>query len=260
MDYLAESENTLKLALDVTSTESVDGAVAAALAKWGRLDVVVNNAGYTLQGDTENANEEDARRVVETDYWGTVRVTKHAMRILREENGKAGAGGRQGGVIMNVTSMGGRLAFPGNAFYHSSKFAVEGFTEAVSKEVRPAWDMHFCLVEPGGVKTNYATSSLQAIPVHPAYAAPDMPTRVLEAYIASPEMTQNWADPAAIAAAMYEVVARGQVIPLRLPLGPDAWGMLKAEVAKIDEALEETKEIAHRVGNKGQLESIDFLR
>ena len=241
----------------MTSTESVDAAIAAALAKWGRLDVVVNNAGYTLQGDTENAPEEDARRVVETDYWGTVRVTKHAMRILREENAKTGP---QGGVIMNVTSMGGRIAFPGNAFYHSSKFAVEGFTEAVSKEVSPAWNMHFCLVEPGGTKTNYATSSMQAIPVHPAYAAPDMPTRMIEAYIASPEMTKNWSEPAAIAAAMYEVVARGQVVPLRLPLGPDAWGMLKAEVAKIDAALEETKEIAHRAGQKGQLESIAFLR
>lgn len=112
--------------------------MAAALSRFGRLDVVVNNAGYNLFGDAENAEEEDARRCVETDFWGAVRVTRHAMRVMREVN--PGAGGQMGGVVMNVSSMGGRIAFPGNAFYHASKFAMEGWTEAVSKEVRPEWN------------------------------------------------------------------------------------------------------------------------
>jgi short-subunit dehydrogenase len=99
--------------------------------------VVVNNAGYTLRGDAENANDEDSHKCVETNFWGMVRVTKHALRIFREENPKTG---QQGGVILNVSSMGGRVAFPGNAFYHASKFAMEGFTEAVQKEVRPDWN------------------------------------------------------------------------------------------------------------------------
>lgn len=106
--------------------------------------MVVNNAGYTLFGDAENASEEDARKVVETDFWGMARVTQHALRILREENPKTG---QQGGVVLNVSSMGGRLAFPGNAFYHASKFAMEGFTEAVSKEVRPEWNSKLLLTK-----------------------------------------------------------------------------------------------------------------
>jgi NAD(P)-dependent dehydrogenase (short-subunit alcohol dehydrogenase family) len=125
------------LTLDVASVESVDAAIVAALARFGRLDAVVNNAGHGMQGDTENAPEEDARRLLDTNYWGTVRVTKHAVRVMREENPKTGA---QGGVIINVTSMGGRIAFPGNAYYHSSKFAVEGFTESLNKELRPEWN------------------------------------------------------------------------------------------------------------------------
>ncbi|KAH8899761.1 short-chain dehydrogenase/reductase-like protein SDR [Thozetella sp. PMI_491] len=256
LDYLPSSDNILKLPLDVTSTESVDAAIAAALAKWGRLDVVVNNAGYTLQGDTENAAEEDTRRIVETDFWGTVRVTKHAMRVLREENPKTG---QQGGVVMNVTSLGGRVAFPGNAFYHSSKFAVEGFTESVSREVRPDWGINFCLIEPGGTKTNYATSSMKTIPVHPAYAAPDMPTRMLEAYIDDPEMQKQWASPYAVAAAMYGVVARGEVVPLRVPLGPDVWGVLKADVSEADKALDEIKETSFSVSEIKDAELVTFL-
>jgi NAD(P)-dependent dehydrogenase (short-subunit alcohol dehydrogenase family) len=123
----------------VTSQSSVDAALAAALSRFGRVDVFVNNAGYTLYGDAENASDDDARLCVETDFWGMVRVvTRHALRILREENPKNE--GQSGGVVMNVSSMGGRIGFPGNAFYHASKFAMEGFTEALSKEVRPEWN------------------------------------------------------------------------------------------------------------------------
>jgi NAD(P)-dependent dehydrogenase (short-subunit alcohol dehydrogenase family) len=143
LSYLPDStQNILKLSLDVTSQPSVDAAVAAALSRFGRVDVFVNNAGYTLSGDTENADDEEARRCVETDFWGMVRLTKHALRVLREENAK-GNDGQRGGVVMNVSSMGGRMAYAGNAFYHASKFAMEGFTEAVSKEVRPEWNSEF---------------------------------------------------------------------------------------------------------------------
>jgi NAD(P)-dependent dehydrogenase (short-subunit alcohol dehydrogenase family) len=126
----------LKLALDVVSQASVDAAVAAALEAFGRLDVVVNNAGYGLQGDTENATEAQERREMETLFWGTVRITKHAMRVMREH---------RGGLVMNVTSVGGFLGLPGNAFYHAGKFAIEGFTESVAREVRPEWNSECCL-------------------------------------------------------------------------------------------------------------------
>ncbi|KAB5545879.1 short-chain dehydrogenase [Coniochaeta sp. 2T2.1] len=259
LSYLPDSHpNVLKLSLDVTSQPSVDAAISATFAKFGRLDVFVNNAGYTLYGDAENASEEDSRRVVETDFWGMVRVTKHALRILREENPKTG---QQGGLIMNVSSMGGRIGFPGNAFYHASKFAMEGFTEAVQKEVRPEWNIHFCLVEPGGVQTNYATTSTQKIAVHPAYAAEDTPARVLERYIDNPEYRKTWAKAEEVVEAMYKIAdAKGNKVPLRVPLGPDAWGMMKAEFGRMEEELEAVKPISTAVGHKDQLESIEFLK
>lgn len=132
-----DNPGVLKLALDVSFKESVDAAVALALGKFGRLDVCVNNAGYSLYGDAENCPEDMMHEVMETNFWGTVRVTQQALRIMREENPKTG---QQGGVIFNVTSMGGRIAVPGNSFYHASKWAVEGFSEAVSKEVKPDWN------------------------------------------------------------------------------------------------------------------------
>jgi NAD(P)-dependent dehydrogenase (short-subunit alcohol dehydrogenase family) len=135
---LPSTPNLLKLALDVTSQASVDAAVATALQTFGRLDVVVNNAGYGLQGDTENATEEQERRQMETLFWGTARITKHAMRVMRENGG---------GLVMNVTSVGGFAGLPGNALYHAGKFAVEGFTESVAKEVRPEWNSEYSLSE-----------------------------------------------------------------------------------------------------------------
>jgi NAD(P)-dependent dehydrogenase (short-subunit alcohol dehydrogenase family) len=256
--YLSDDDvNVLKLIVDVTSRQSIDEAVATALKTFGRLDVVVNNAGYALRGDTENATEDAARRLVDTMFWGTVHLTRHAMRVMREVNPQSGA---QGGVVLNVSSMGGRIAYPGHAFYHAAKFAVEGFTESVSKEVRPEWNIHFCLIEPGGVKTDYATRSAMSIEPHPAYAAPDTPTRLIEGYLRDPEASKNWANVDNVTKAMYKIVADGNEIPLRVPLGPDAWGMLKFENEKNGKMLDEWKSFSTSVGEEGQLESINFLR
>lgn len=137
LSSLPEGPNVLKLSLDVTSKASIDAATKAALAKFGRLDVVVNNAGYGLYGDTESTTDEQARKQLDTNFWGAVDITKEAMRIMREENPKTGP---QGGVVVQISSLGGRVGFAGGAFYHASKFALEGFTEAVAKEVHPDWN------------------------------------------------------------------------------------------------------------------------
>ncbi|KAK0641723.1 short-chain dehydrogenase/reductase-like protein SDR [Cercophora newfieldiana] len=252
LSYLPNnSPNVLKLSLDVSSPTSIDAAVATALSRFHRLDVVVNNAGYAIYGDTENASLDTAHKLMETNFWGTVGLTTHAMRIMREQR-------PQGGVVMNVTSQGGRTAYQGHAFYHASKFAVEGFTESVSKEVLPKWNIHFCLIEPGGVKTGYVDKGMVMIPNHPAYGD-DSPTRVLERYIKDPEMSKSWADAGKVAETMWEVVNEGGDIPLRVPLGPDAWAGLMAENEQQRKELEAGKERAIKVGNAGQAESIAFL-
>lgn len=234
--------------LDVTSEESIDAAVNAAVSKFGRIDVLVNNAGYALQGDTESAlqpeGETQARKVVETNFWGTARLSLQAIRVFRDENPKTG---QQGGVVLNVTSLGGFAGFPGTAFYHAGKFAVEGFTESISKEVRPEWNIHFCLIEPGGTSTRFTSAgSMDWLSPHAAYAAADSPSRIIEGYIKSPDMQKTWTPAHRIAAAMYQVVSHSnhKPLPMRLPLTEGAWQVVKAEVAAVDKELEEVKELS----------------
>jgi NAD(P)-dependent dehydrogenase (short-subunit alcohol dehydrogenase family) len=143
LSYLPEANpNVLKLALDVTSAASVDAAFAAAEKHFGQdfhLDVVVNNAGYSLSGDTEAATEEEMHQEIETLFFGTVRVTMRAVENMRQ------AKDHRGGLIFNISSLAGICGFPGHAFYHAGKFAVEGWSESVAREMHPDWNSKFPL-------------------------------------------------------------------------------------------------------------------
>lgn len=164
--------------------------------------------------------------------------------------------GQQGGVVLNVTSMGGRAAFPGNAFYHASKFAVEGFTESVAREVKPGWGIHFCCVEPGGVRTDFSGRSTVRIEQHEAYGGPDSVTRRLEKLVEDEEVQRTWASAEGVANKMWELVEGGRV-PLRVPLGGDAWGVLKGVYEREGRELDEWRGFSESVG--GSLEGIKFL-
>ncbi|KAI1204848.1 NAD(P)-binding protein [Annulohypoxylon truncatum] len=259
LSYIPDGPGTLKLALDVTSKPAIESAISKALTKFGRIDVLVNNAGYELFGDTEASTDEEAHLEMDTNFWGTINAAKAVLGIMRDENPKNG--GQQGGVIINVTSMGGFMGFPGGAFYHASKFAVEGWTESVAKELPVEWNIHLCILEPGGTETNFATSSLREISKkHPAYANPSYPTNALLAFIRNAENRKLWASPDAIAAAAYKLVSGGKRIPIRVPLGADAFGMATQELENIKKDMEEFKEISLGVGDPKQFESITFLK
>ena len=123
--------------MDVTSATSVDNAFKAAAAHFGdnyHIDVVVNNAGYSLSGDTEAATEEQTHQEIETLFFGTARVTMQAVKVMRQEKD------HRGGLIFNISSLAGVCAFPGHAYYHAGKFAVEGWTESVAREMHPDWN------------------------------------------------------------------------------------------------------------------------
>ncbi|KAL8993733.1 MAG: hypothetical protein Q9169_006130 [Polycauliona sp. 2 TL-2023] len=255
---IPDSDRVLKLELDVTSVPSIDAALLTTLEKFGRIDVAVNNAGYTLVGDTESAEVGESRAVFDTNFWGMVDVSKKTLGIFRDENPKTG---QQGGVIVNMSSLGGWSGFPGQAFYHASKFAVEGWTESVAKELPASWNIHLTNIEPGGVKTNYATSSLKTTAKrHPAYSDPSAPTNQLLGYKQSAQGRSKWAEPSAIAAAIYHILSRGSRIPIRVPLGADSWGMISRDLEDIKKDLEELKEVSLGVGDKEQLETIGFLK
>jgi len=150
---LASLSGVIVLPLDVTSTESVESAVAAVVARFGRLDAVVNNAGYAVDGVFEGADDATILRQFETNVFGLMRVTRAAIPVMR----------RQGsGTLVQVSSMGGRVTFPLYSIYHATKWAVEGFSESLAFELRP-FGIRMRLVEPGAIRTDFYGRSREPI-------------------------------------------------------------------------------------------------
>lgn len=146
------------LPMDVTDDVSVAAAVAAAMRRFDAIDAVVNNAGYALMGPVEALSPDQLRRQFETNLLGLAAVTRHVLPHMRS---------RKAGVIVNISSIGGRMAFPFAAAYHASKFAVEGLSEAMRFELRDH-GVRVKLVEPGGIRTNFITRGIEWA-THPAY-------------------------------------------------------------------------------------------
>ena len=143
-----------------------------------------------------------------------------------------------------------------------SKFALEGATEAIAKEMHPDWNIKFLLLEPGGIKTEYAGASMVYTDRHPAYAGPESATSQLLAYLSNPDATANWGEAASVARVLVDAVSRQgeKPLPLRLPVGSDAYAMIVAENENITKELAEWKSEIESISSQEQVESIDFLR
>jgi len=153
---------TITLPLDVTRPAQVATAVRETLSRFGAIDVLVNNAGYGYRGAVEEASEADIRDLFETNFFGVVAMTRAVLPGMRA---------RRSGAILNISSVGGRMAQPGSGYYSATKFAVEGMSDALRKEVRPL-GLHVMVVEPGGFRTDFAGRSLrQSAETIDAYAA-----------------------------------------------------------------------------------------
>ncbi|PSN69959.1 retinol dehydrogenase 8 [Corynespora cassiicola Philippines] len=264
LSALPPSPRLLTIPLDVTSPASIESALSSAIEAFSRIDVLVNNAGYAITADTETAPPPAARGILETNFWGAAHLSQRILPIFRDQNPESG---QRGGLVLQITSLGGRHGFPGNAFYHASKFALEGFSESVAKEMHPEWNVHFCCVEPGGVKTRWAETALgggvglESGDRHPAYRDPDMPINQMLRYKKNPEAMKHWADTGLVVRGLWEVVSGGHV-PFRLPLGADSWGMQKRGHELELERLDRVKGVAVGVSGDGaeeQLKSIEFL-
>jgi NAD(P)-dependent dehydrogenase (short-subunit alcohol dehydrogenase family) len=150
-DLVAEhGDAVLPIELDVTDRGAVFAAVRNVHDHFGRLDVVVNNAGYGVSGAIEELSEEQARRQLEVNLFGALWVTQAALPILREQGS---------GWIVQVSSIGGLAAFPLTGIYHASKWALEGFSETLRQEVEP-FGIKVLMVEPSGFRTDWAGSSM----------------------------------------------------------------------------------------------------
>lgn len=136
--------------LDVTNKDSIQAAVKAATEQFGQIDVLVNNAGFGTLGALEAAPDEVIRQQFDVNVFGLIEVTKAVLPVMRA---------RKAGVIINISSVGGRVTFPFSTLYHATKFAVEGLTESLQYELNPL-GIRLKLVEPGGYKTDFAGRSM----------------------------------------------------------------------------------------------------
>jgi NAD(P)-dependent dehydrogenase (short-subunit alcohol dehydrogenase family) len=213
LDDLAEQygDALLPLQLDVTDRAAAFEAVRRAHDHFGRLDVVVNNAGYGQFGMIEEISEQEARDQIETNLFGALWVTQAALPYLREQGS---------GHILQVSSIGGISAFPNVGLYHASKWALEGFSQSLAQEVA-GFGIHVTLIEPGGFSTDWSGSSARR-------------AEQLEAYAPVHEASQQWragrtpGDPTASAEAIMRVVDAEEP-PLRTFFGSAPLGIAETD-------------------------------
>lgn len=208
VERLGESPALLPVALDVTSEAQAKAAVEAAVAKFGRIDVLINNAGFGLLAAVEESSDADVRRMYDTNVFGLLNVTRAVLPVMRKQ---------RGGHVMNMSSIGGYRAAAGFGVYSSTKFAVEGITEALHAELKPL-GIHATVVEPGYFRTDFldASSLLVGKEIIDDYDATSGNVRRFAA-----GMNHNQpGDPEKLATALV-TLADAQTPPLRLALGTD---------------------------------------
>ncbi|RYU78476.1 SDR family oxidoreductase [Hymenobacter persicinus] len=204
-------------ALDVTDEAAVNRVVQQAHQDFGSLDVVVNNAGYGLVGPFETATTKQIQQQFATNVFGVFSVTRAALPFLREQ---------KSGVILNITSVGGRTGFPMNSLYHATKFGLDGFSESLWYELAP-FGIQVKVVAPGGVATDFATRSLQ-MTLDPADAANSYAGQVRSVLEAFRSRSGNHSTAAEIAEVIYAAATDGTP-QLRYIAGPDAQALLKTK-------------------------------
>jgi NAD(P)-dependent dehydrogenase (short-subunit alcohol dehydrogenase family) len=194
--------------LDVADEEAANAAVQAAVAAFGRLDVVVNNAGYGDIAPFEQLSPERFKALIDTNFYGVVYMTRAALPVMRKQ---------RSGCILQVSSVGGRLAVPGSAGYHAAKWAVGGFTETIAQEVAP-FGVKVCALEPGGMRTNWGTRAHQDLPE----LLPDYEPSVGAVVKAlRPLWGKENSDPAKVAQVILRLVDSDR-LPAHLLIGSDA--------------------------------------
>jgi NAD(P)-dependent dehydrogenase (short-subunit alcohol dehydrogenase family) len=226
---VAYPQTAIALQLDVTKPEEIKAAVAALHQKCGQIDVLVNNAGIGYFGAIEESEEQEVRRMFEINFFGLAKITNEVLPIMRTQ---------RSGHIINITSIGGLVAFPAIGFYNATKFAVDGYSEALSKEVAPL-GIKVTIIAPSGFRTDWAGRSANNSPI------------VIADYATSAGANKDNirgysgkqpGDPVRAAKAIVKVVESAQP-PLRLLLGAAALkgARMKLEVLKKDfDAWEET--------------------
>ena len=220
-------DRSLPIALDVTVPEQVRAAVTETEAAFGQLDVLVNNAGYGYLAAVEEGEDAEIRKVFETNYFGVISMIKAVLPGMRS---------RRSGHIINISSTTGLIGNPGVAYYSSSKFALEGLTEALSKEMAP-FGIKVLLVEPGAFRTDWAKRSMRE--TGQPITDYDATVGARRAMIRSNDDTL-YGDPRRVGDALLMLLELEEP-PLRLLVGRDAYEAFDEKLRGLRESLEEWK-------------------
>jgi len=222
--------NALALALDVDKPAEIAAAVAATTEKFGRVDVLVNNAGYGYLSAVEEGEDAEIRAMFETNVFGLAAITRAVLPAMRAQ---------KAGTIVNISSQGGFIGFAGVGYYNATKFAVEGLSEALAKEVAP-FGIRVLIVEPGPFRTDWAGRSIK-VPRAPieAYAETALARRnAIQGYSGSQP-----GDPVRAAEAIIAAVELDHP-PLRLPLGSIAFDGMTAEIEAVRKEIASVEALA----------------
>ena len=222
-------DRVLTLTLDVDRPHDAEAAVNAAVERFGRIDVLINNAGYGIVGAVEETPESDLRALMETNFFGAVAVIKAALPVLRAQ---------RSGAIVNISSLGGQLSFAGFGAYSASKFALEGISEALAPEVAPL-GIKVLLVEPGNFRTNLLGSGTREMAAMEEYRQSVGGTREFARGMHGAQV----GDPLKAAAAIDQAL-ESEKTPLRLQLGEDAVAAVRAHAMTLLEDLDRWQPVA----------------
>jgi NAD(P)-dependent dehydrogenase (short-subunit alcohol dehydrogenase family) len=193
--------------MDVNKPEEITRTMQRAVERFGRVDVLINNAGYGIVGAAEETPEQELRAQMETNFFGAVAVIKALLPTLRDQ---------RSGAIVNISSLGGQLSFAGFSAYSASKFALEGYSEALAGELQP-FGIKVLIVEPGNFRTELAGPAMKHMPAMEAYKDTVGKTRE---FAKGMDGNQD-GDPDKAAAAIHKALDAA-ITPLRLQLGKDA--------------------------------------
>ena len=223
-------DEALGLVMDVTKPTDIHKAIETIGEKFGRMDVLVNNAGFGFAGAIEEASDEEVRSVFEANFFGALQVTQAALPLFRQQ---------KSGHIIQISSHGGIKAFPGFGIYNASKFALEGFSEALAAEVAPL-GIKVSIVEPGPFRTGFANAGFQEAKNRiEAYQATAGAFRERMKLVDG----KQEGDPQKAAEAIIQLTTLEQP-PLRLPLGKIAIGSIASKIESVRKDLEDGREVA----------------
>jgi len=226
----AYPETALALSLDISNQAQIKNAIEAAEARFGKIDVLINNAGYGFRGAVEEASKEEIRKIFDTNFFGTVEMIQAVLPGMRK---------RKSGMIMSVSSIGGRFAAPGSGFYSATKFAIEGMSDALRKELTPL-GIRVMLIEPGAFRTDFAGRSLtQSETVISDYASTAGERRKEK----DTTNGKQQGDPKKAAQAIIKAFEESQG-PFRLLLGSDAIQLTRSELNAQIKELEDWNNIS----------------